>query len=154
MTDTENNRLLRHLLATLAYRTQVALRGAPPDFGEFAAGHGVRTPRELMNHMANLIGFTTRALRGEPVAPLDETGNLSEEVARFHALLGDLSALLDETPLELDETSDRLLQGPLSDAMTHVGQLALLRRLAGSPVGPQSYFRAPITRENGFEPGS
>ncbi len=141
MGDTQ--RLLRHQLATLAYRAQKAVRDAPPGFGEFVAGSGVRTPHQLVNHMANLIWYTTQALRGEVAVSVNEVADFSEEIGRFHELLGELSVVLAESSLDrgLDE---RLLQGPLSDAMTHVGQLALLRRLAGAPIAAEDFFSAPI----------
>jgi hypothetical protein len=134
-------------LATVAYRAQKAVRDAPRDFGEFVAGSGVRTPHQLVNHMANLIWHTTQALRGDDAVPVSDVASFAEEVERFHELLGELSILLAESSFDrgLDE---RLLQGPLSDAMTHVGELALLRRLAGAPLAAEDFFSAPIRRDN------
>jgi hypothetical protein len=146
MSDKEE--LLRHQLAALAYRTQKALQEAPPDFGGFSVGCGVRTPHELLNHMTNLVAYTISALRGQDMRAIAEAHDFSEEMMRFHALLGDLSGLLAEISLEREDLAERLLQGPLSDAMTHVGQLALLRRLAASPITAENYFRAPIRRDN------
>lgn len=144
----ETRRLLRHQLATLAYRTQKALRGAPVGFGAFAAGAGVRTPHELLNHMTNLIGYTVHALVGDDPVRLDPCDDFGDEVARFHERLRALSELFANATFEREELAERLLQGPLSDAMTHVGQLALLRRLAGAPIDAENFFRAPIHREN------
>lgn len=143
----DTQRLLRHQLATVACRVQKAVRDAPRDFGEFVAGSGVRTSHQLVNHMANLIWYTTQALRGDDAVPVSEAANFAEEVERFHELLGELSILLAESSFDrgLDE---RLLQGPLSDAMTHVGQLALLRRLAGAPIAAEDFFSASIRRDN------
>jgi len=143
----DTQRLLRHQLATVAYRVQRAVRDAPSDFGDFVAGSGVRTPHQLVNHMANLICYTAQALRGENAVLVSELADFAEEIGRFHELLGELSILLAESSFDrgLDE---RLLQGPLSDAMTHVGQLALLRRLAGAPIAAEDFFSAPITRDN------
>lgn len=98
--------------------------------------------------MSNLVGYTLSALRGEDMAGVAEVDEFSEEVARFHALLEDLSGVLAQMTLEREDLAERLLQGPLSDAMTHVGQLALLRRLAASPVGAENYFTAPISKDN------
>jgi len=144
----EREEMMRHMLATLAYRTQKALQGAPPGFARFEAGAGVRTPHALVNHMTHLIGYTLSGLRGDAMTAVEELDDFSAEVERFHGLLEELSGQLTETSFEQGETADRLLQGPLSDAMTHVGQLALLRRLAASPVAPENYFRASISRDN------
>ena len=139
--------LLRHFLAALAYRTQKALRGAPPSFATFRAGDKVRTPHELVRHMTSVLGyartfFTGGSYRPEPLPSFDA------EVARFHEVVADLSAHLERgTPLQ-GITPEQLLQGPLADAMTHAGQLALLRRLSGSPVPPENFVFARISAEN------
>lgn len=139
--------LLRHFLAALAYRTQKALRHAPPEFGAFSAGRRTRTPLELVRHMTSVLGyartyFVGGAYRPEPLPSLDA------EVARLHEMLRDLGQHLSlGTPLT-GTTPARLLQGPLADAMTHAGQLAMLRRLAGSPVPPEDLIVAAIDPEN------
>jgi len=135
--------LLRHFLAKLAYRTQKALRDAPPDFAAFEAGGGVRPPAELVRHMTGLLGYArTYFVGGQYRAEALPT--LSDEVGRFHDMLHDLARHLEqETPLR-GITSEKLLQGPLSDAMTHAGQLTLLRRLAGSPVPPENFTLADM----------
>ena len=143
----DTRRLLRHFLAALAYRTQKALRGAPPSFATFRAGDKVRTPHELVRHMTSVLGyartfFTGGSYRPEPLPSFDA------EVARFHEVVADLSAHLERgTPLQ-GITPEQLLQGPLADAMTHAGQLALLRRLSGSPVPPENFVFARISAEN------
>ena len=139
--------MLRHFLAALAYRAQKALRDAPPSFGTFQAGQHVRTPRELLRHMTGVLGYARTFFvgghyRAEPLA------DLAAETARFHAMLEDLSQhLLAETPLR-GTSEERLLQGPFADAMTHAGQLALLRRLSGSPVPPENFIVAAIDPAN------
>lgn len=144
----EERHLLRHFLAALAYRTQKALFEAPDDFGTFRAAPDVRTPSELLHHMSSVLEFAVLGLRGEPLASLPALSDLSLETERFHAILQELSQLLEAVPSLRRETAERLLQGPLSDAMTHAGQLALLRRLAGSPVPPENFYRASIEIEN------
>jgi len=140
----EKRELLRHLLAALAYRTQKALRGAPAGFGAFAAADGVRTPAELLRHMTSVLGYARTFFVGGRYWP-EPLPSLEEEIARFHAMLEDLARhLQDATPLLQDMSPERLLQGPFSDAMTHAGQLALLRRLAGSPVAPENFIVADI----------
>lgn len=139
--------LLHHFLATLAYRTQKALRGAPPGFGHFRAGQKIRTPVEIVRHMTSVLGYARTYFVGgrywaEPLPTLEA------EIQRFHEMLEDLSAHLKSgTPLK-GTTPERLLQDPFSDAMTHVGQLATLRRLFGSPVPPEDFIRADIDPDN------
>jgi hypothetical protein len=139
--------LLHHFLAALAYRTQKALRDAPDGFGHFQVGQKVRTPIQIVRHMTNVLGyartfFVGGTYRAEPLSTLED------EIKRFHEMLEDLANHLKaSTPLQ-GTTPERLLQGPLSDAMTHVGQLASLRRLFGSPVPPEDFIKADIDPEN------
>jgi hypothetical protein len=146
MTDPVDERraLLRHFLAALAYRTQKALRGAPEEFGDFRAADGVRTPSELVRHMTSVLGYARTFFVGGRYWP-DALPTLSEEIARFHEMLGDLSRRLAAgEALAEGMTEERLLQGPFADAMTHAGQLAMLRRLAGVPVPPENFIVADI----------
>ena len=136
--------LLRHFLAAIAYRTQKALRDAPSEYPAFSAGHQTRTPVEILRHMVSLMGYTRTLFVGGsyPVKP-EPLPTFEDEVARFHDLLEGVGSLLaSETPLEI--TTEQLLQGPLADSMTHVGQLALLRRLADAPVAPENFVFADI----------
>ena len=139
--------LLRHFLATLAYRTQKALRGAPDSFSEFRAGPNVRTPHELIWHMTGLVGYARTFFTGGVWQP-DRLASFADEVRRFHDILGDLAEHLESGTISADTSFERLLQGPLADAMTHVGQLAMLRRLEGSPVPPENFMRADIQPTN------
>ena len=137
-------KLLNHFLAALAYRTQKALRDAPRDFGSFRAMDGVRTPAELVRHMTSVLGYARTNFVGGRYWP-EPLETLDEEIERFHEMLGMLAQhLRDGDPLLEAMTEERLLQGPLSDAMTHAGQLALLRRLAGAPVPPENFIVAEI----------
>lgn len=139
---TSEQQLLRHFLAVLAYRTQKAVRDAPPHYLDFQAGQGVRTPGELLDHMTQLMSLAERRLTGS-MPSLDEL----DPVERFHQALGKLSLTLSDVVPETD-VSRRLLQGPLADAMTHVGQLAMLRRLAESPIARESFYEADIEADN------
>ncbi len=140
----EDRAILRHFLAALAYRTQKALRNAPADFGSFRAAEGVRTPTELVCHMTSVLGYARTFFIGGQYRP-EPLNSLDAEIERFHEMLQDLGRYLDTdtTPVG-DVSAERLLQGPLSDAMTHAGQLALLRRLAGAPVPPENFVFADI----------
>lgn len=136
--------MLRHFLAALAYRTQKALRDAPAGFGSFDAGHEVRTPKELVRHMTSVLGYSRTFFVGGEYRP-EPLATLEAEVERFHEMLKDVASMIaSETPLVGGITAETLLQGPFSDAMTHAGQLAMLRRLSGSPVPPENFVRASI----------
>ena len=143
----EQKQLLRHFLAALAYRTQKALRGAPADFADFNAGSGARTPRELVRHMASVLGYAITFFVGG-VYRADPLSGFEDEVARFHGVLASLASQLSAGGPAGQLTSQQLLQGPLSDAMTHAGQLAMLRRLAGSPVASENFIFAEISADN------
>ena len=139
--------LLRHFLAAIAYRTQKALRGAPDSFGGFQAGNHVRTPQELLWHMTGVLGYARTFFLGGKWQP-GKLATFSEEIQRFHEVLEDLARLLEEPMKAENVSAEQLLQGPLADVMTHAGQLALLRRLAGSPVAPENFVRARIDASN------
>ncbi|MEX2572323.1 MAG: hypothetical protein WD737_13575 [Gemmatimonadota bacterium] len=144
---TPSRQLLQHFLAALAYRTQKALRGAPEDFADFRAATHVRTPHELLWHMTGLIGYArTKFHAGEYRPPRMET--FDEEIERFHTLLEGLRDDIGDTSLDAEISDEQLLHGPLADAMTHAGQLAMLRRLAGSPVASEDFIFARISAEN------
>jgi hypothetical protein len=139
--------LLQHFLAAIAYRTQKALRGAPPSFASFRAAPKVRTPHELVSHMDSVLGYARTFFIGGEYRP-QPSPDFTAEIQRFHSKLEDLSRHLEEgTPLR-ETTPERLLQGPFSDAMSHAGQLALLRRLAGSPVPPENFIVADVDSAN------
>jgi hypothetical protein len=140
-------RLLRHFLASLAYRTQKALRGAPSDFAVFRIASGTRTPHELVRHMSGVLNYALSRMTA-PRAQLETMPTFDQEIARFHALLEDLAARLADDAELPHGIPERLLQGPFADAMTHAGQLAMLRRLAGSPVAPENFFDAAVSADH------
>jgi hypothetical protein len=143
----EKRSLLRHFLAALAYRTQKALRDAPAEFGDFRPAVGVRTPSELVRHMTSVLGYARTFFVGGQYWP-DPLPTLDEEIARFHVMLEELARQLEAAAsMPADFSAEQMLQGPLSDAMTHAGQLALLRRLAGVPVRPENFIFADIRPE-------
>ena len=142
-----DRQLLRHFLAAIAYRTQKALRDAPEHYPTFSAGNRVRTPVELIRHMTSLMGYVRTFFVGGsyPVKP-DPLPTFKEEVARFHEVLASVGVLLARDG-NCSLTTEQLLQGPFADAMTHVGQLAMLRRLADAPVAPENFIYADIRAE-------
>ncbi len=136
--------LLRHTVATVAYRGGKAVRGAPVSFAGFSAGGSTRTPAEILAHVGDIFDWALSLAEGgrawNDSAPLP----WEEEVARFHAALERFDAYL-ASGATLGASPERLFQGPLADALTHVGQIAILRRLAGSPIRGENYFKAEIT---------
>ena len=140
MTDRE---LLRHTLATLAYRAAKATRGAPATFASFRAGPTSRTAVEILAHMGDLFDWALAMAKGEPKWHSAVPQPWDEERARFFATLRAFDdRLASEEPLRYEIT--RLFQGPIADALTHTGQLTLLRRLAGAPIKGENYERATI----------
>ena len=140
-------RILKHFLAALAYRTQKALRDAPESFADFRIMPGVRTPHELLLHMTSVMGYARTFFEGGKWHP-KKMPTFREEIARFHEILESLGHHLNiGTPFR-EMTAERMLQGPFSDAMTHAGQLAMLRRLSGSPVPPENFIMAAIDSNN------
>jgi hypothetical protein len=143
----EQRNLLKHFLAALAYRTQKALRDAPPEFAEFRAAPQVRTPRELVRHMDSVLGYARTFLIGGSYRSPELPGFV-DAVIHFHLVVEDLARHLDAGSEMHGITPEGLLQGPFSDAMTHAGQLAMLRRLFGSPVPPENFIYAAISPQN------
>jgi hypothetical protein len=139
--------MLRHFLAALAYRTQKALRDAPAEFAWFQAGAKVRTPLELVRHMDSVLGYARTYFVGGTYQP-PQLQDFQATIAHFHEVLTDLARHLSEGTELRGITAEQILQGPFSDAMTHAGQLALLRRLAGSPVPPENFIFAEVQASN------
>ena len=139
MTDRE---LLRHAVAVIAYRGGKCLRDAPAGFVDYDTGDG-RTPRHIVAHLADLMAWSLSMANGEQrwrsadPGPWDrEVGRLYDALATFDAYLASDSPLHGEIP--------RLLAGPVADALTHVGQLALIRRISGAPTVGENYYVADI----------
>ncbi len=145
--DPVSRRLLCHFLASIAYRTQKALRESPDGFGEFRAATHVRTPHELLWHMTGVIGYARTFLHGGEFAP-PRLDAFADEVARFHDTLQLLANDFRDPELVAALTDEQFLQGPLSDVMTHAGQLAMLRRLHGAPVASENFIHAIVSADN------
>ena len=144
MRNRSERQMLRHYLASVAYHAQKAIRGAPGDYWKFSPGNLVRTPEAILRHMTGVLGYARTFFIGGAYAP-EPLPDIEAEIDRFHSMIEDLAKLLDsDSPLRgIDQL--QLLQGPFSDAMTHVGQLSLLRRLYGSPVPPENFIYAEIS---------
>jgi hypothetical protein len=140
--------MLRHTVATLAYRGGKAIRGAPADFSGFRAADGMsmsmRTPGQILAHIGDLLDWALKLADGKYEYRQTETQTWEQDSARFFAALQALDArLASDAPLGLP--MEKLFQGPIADALTHVGQISLLRRMAGSPVRGENYVKAQIT---------
>ena len=135
--------LLRHTVATLAYRAGKALRGAPPSFATFAVNPGSRTPGQILAHLGDLFDWACALTDGRHAWHDSEPLPWDDEVARFFAGLERFDRrLADGEPLGFPP--ERIFQGPVADALTHVGQIAMLRRMAGAPIRGENYFKADI----------
>jgi hypothetical protein len=144
MTMPETSRsLLRHMLATIAYRGGKATRYAPTDFGTFRAHGAMNTPVMLLAHIGDLIEWAHRWCRGDQQYKISEPLAWNEEVRRFHDCLQKFDQfLISGEPVQAD--LETLFQAPLADVLTHIGQISLLRRLAGDPVLGEAYRMAEI----------
>jgi hypothetical protein len=134
---------LRHTLATLAYRGGKATRGCPPDFAGFRASPTTRTPAQILAHIGDLMDWALWMAREKHVWNDSTPLPWEEEVKRFHRTMEALDAYL-ASGAPLATSAERLFQGPIADALTHVGQINTLRRILGSPVKGENYSRAMI----------
>lgn len=141
---TSERMFLRHAVATLAYRAGKALRGAPATFADFSVASGTRTPAQIVAHMGDLLDWALYLARGEQSWHDSMPLPWDREVARFFAALQAFDAYL-ASEQSLGWSAAQLFQGPIADALTHTGQLTMLRRLAGAPVRGENYARATIT---------
>ena len=145
MTISPDTRLhmLRHTVATLAYRAGKTLRGAPAGFSDFSAGPGARTPGQILAHLGDLFDWAVKLANGIHEYHEVPPQSWEQDTTRFFAALEAFDRrLADGTAIGND--AERLFQGPVADALTHVGQIAILRRLAGCPVRGENYFKAKI----------
>jgi hypothetical protein len=134
---------LRHAVATLAYRAAKTMRGAPESFATFRPGPTSNTPVEVVAHMGDLLDWALRMAHGELRWTTATPQPWAAECARFFAALEALDDYLgSDAPIGYD--LDRMFQGPIADALTHTGQLAMMRRLFGAPMKGESYNRADI----------
>ena len=135
---------LRHTVATLAYRGGKTVRNAPPEFAAFRAAPGTRTPSEILSHIGDLLDWALKLADGKHEWHSSTPLPWDREVDRFFAALKTFDdRLAAGEPLGF--SAEALFQGPVADALSHVGQIAMLRRMAGCPVRGENYFRADIT---------
>jgi len=137
--------VLRHLVATLAYRAAKAVRDVPAEFPHASVSPNTRRPILIVAHLADLMAWALPLADGRSEWSAGGGDDWHEEVERFFAGLEALDRRLASSPPSA-ESIQKLIQGPLADALTHVGQLAMLRGMTGAPLRPESYARAPVVR--------
>jgi hypothetical protein len=135
--------LLRHVVATLTYRAAKVLRDAPPEFSSFRAATGSRSAGEILAHVCDLLDWVLTQARGQEKWHDSTPQSWSEDSQRFFAAAAAFDASL-ASDAELLASPERMFQGALADALTHVGQIAMLRRLAQAPVRGENYSKAKI----------
>jgi len=139
----QKRELLRHTLATVAYRGGKALRGAPAEFAEFRASETTRAPGKILAHMGDLMDWALSMAKGKEEWHDSTPLAWDDEVRRFFAGTQALEDFLASSqPLAV--SAERLFQGAIADALTHIGQIAMLRRMAGCPIKGENYSRAEI----------
>jgi hypothetical protein len=138
------NEYLRHTLSTIAYRFQKAVKNVEMDFGDFSAGRESRTPNEIINHMYHILNATKiYILKERSQKELPKKLNLKLEIDRFNLELKNVDNVLADKDLGINFTK-RLLQGPFSDILTHIGQISMLSRLDGNPIKGEDFSSASI----------
>jgi hypothetical protein len=135
--------VLRHLVATVAYRGGLAVTNAPPGFAAFRAYETVRTPGEILAHIGDLLEGSLYLVKGKMVHLASEPLPWEAEITRFFSAVKEFDSYLASEGL-LACPVEKLVQGPVGDALTHVGQIVMLRRMAGSPIDSAAYFTAEI----------
>lgn len=135
--------LLRHMLATVAYRGGKPLRLAPPEFAHFAIPNSPRTPLKILAHIGDLFDWALTIAKGQQAWKNAEPQSWDAEVDRFFLTIKALDDYLASAE-PLHETPEKLFQGPIADALTHIGQLAMLRRMSGAAMKSENYHQAEI----------
>jgi len=135
--------LLRHTVATVAYRASKALRGAPESFATFRAGETSRAAEKILAHLGDLFDWAFSMASGQAAWHDSAPQPWNTEAARFFKTLKKCHDYL-ASPEPLRATAEKLFQGPVADALTHIGQIAMLRRLAGTAIRGENYFQADI----------
>ncbi len=138
------NELLRHIISTIKYRFERSINGSHQAFADFSLGKGSRSPKEIIHHMNDVI-YATRVFIEKESLPQEKIMSLSfdREIERFKTELGRVDQLLDSKDLDINY-SKKLFQGPFSDILTHIGQIAMLQRLVNNPIDREDFSRSEI----------
>ena len=141
------NEYLRHTLATIEYRFQKSVKYRNTDFGDYTLGNESRSSKEIINHMFFVLSSTTVHIQEEKIQSEEpDKLDLELEIDRFNLEIINLDKVLAENELDMNY-SKRLLQGPLSDILTHIGQISMLSRLNNNPIEWEDFSSSPIRTE-------
>ena len=143
MSDPNKRALLRHTVATLAYRGRKAIANVPEGFPQFRGNDGTRTPEQILAHIGDLLDWALSIAKGQQTWRNSTPLPWEQETTRFFAALAAFDSYL-ASDNELGAPEEQLFQGPVADGLTHVGQIAMLRRMAGGPVKGENYYVAAI----------
>ena len=135
--------LLRHLVAALIFRAKIAVSNAPENFSGFKIDETVRTPAQILAHLGDLLEGSLYLMKGELVYLNSVPNSWKEDLRRFFAAAREFDSYL-ASDAALHQPVEKIIQGPIADALTHIGQIVMLRRAAGSPVRSEGYFAAEI----------
>jgi len=134
--------LLRHFLATILYRAQKAIKEVPANYPNLQLGNGVRTPIEILSHISHVLTCAHSVFKHYDSLCQPPIGSWEDEVLRFYEIVKQLKKSFSKGLPNRDRIAEKLC--PLSDAMTHVGQLSMLRRIADNPIPAENFFDADI----------
>jgi len=143
MGSDSSRQMLRHTVATLAYRAGKAVRGAPKSFAQFSSGDKGRTPAKILAHMGDLLDWALSIAKDKQEWHDSTPLPWAQEVERFFKAVGAFDDYL-ASDLPLGAPPEKLFQGAIADALTHTGQINMLRRMAGCPIRGENYYRAEI----------
>jgi len=135
--------MIRHTLATLAYRGGKAVRDAPESYAEFKPSETSRTPAQILAHIGDLLDWALSMAKGQETWHNSKPKTWAQDVERFHSALQSLDDFL-ASDAEMGCTCEKLFQGAIADSLTHVGQIAMLRRISGAPMKGENYSQADI----------
>lgn len=145
MSDEEisTREFLRHTVATVAYRGAKAIKNAPENFADFKSSETTRTPLEILAHIGDLFDWALSMAIGKTVWNDAKPLIWEKESERFFASVKKFDDYLASTE-QIAKPLEKLFQGPVADALTHVGQINFLRRMFDAPVRGENYFKAEI----------
>jgi hypothetical protein len=141
-----DNDLLRHFLNTLVYRGEKAILEAPSSYPFLKIGKGVRSPIEILCHISHVLTCAHSVFINYDSLEEPQAGSWDKELEKFFGIVKKLDKALSDGLPDREKIAEKLLQGPLSDAMTHIGQLSMLRRLADDPIPKENFFDANIQK--------
>lgn len=141
----EDIQLLRHMLATILYRLDAVTAVAPDGFETFQAGHGIRTPGQIIRHMSQIMQYTHRVFDKSADVSEPQALPFTEQAQLFHSHVTAVDSDLKHAEPNSLNLAKKLIQGGFSDIFTHIGQLAMLSRMAGRPVSGRDYSQEPIS---------